>query len=468
MHASAVLATVLAASGAALGPAAAFADDVRGQSESIQSGAAQSGAVDGRPSGNEPQSGGDTPAADTSQSAAESPASVPSTRNYPIDPKVTVNDDVVFASGDAAMTWTLEGKTPASTAGNKVHEFLLFLRFNAHMFTLPGQSSYQSVIPWVQKADGKWYRAVEGDPTKPKPTDEVYYTGTWYDPGPDSWFWRHPNAEWAEIGIRIAPGTKANPNPVTNTIRAVRLEVKMRMNTTLWKLGDSNNSDGKRPDEFTPIPADLSNTFFGNLHAYSFHVTSTGGDNWTNLDTQITSKWATITARKTDAAGQAVAGAEYSVFTSRADAQAMVNAKTQPEAAAARAKAVQFPTCGLPDNSDCRSFPTKNDGFARIPHLRQSAFWKGTTHTNTADPNYRTYYIAEAKAAPGHERSPEIKTVTLTRDTTVEFQDSGANGGFVIPLAGGSGTRGTIAIGLAGAAGALVLLRRLWLLDRQA
>lgn len=134
------------------------------------------------------------------------------------------------------------------------------------------------------------------------------------------------------------------------------------------------------------------------------------------------SKFGEVTISKVDAANTAtvLAGAEFQVYSSEADAKAGTNALS--------IEGVSSWTSGA-------------DGRVTIAGLRYSNWVDGAEITNTAD--WRHYWLVETKAPAGHEllAGPVQFDVTSNDATTIDLtvKNAASNAGFTLPLTGGTG-----------------------------
>ncbi len=159
------------------------------------------------------------------------------------------------------------------------------------------------------------------------------------------------------------------------------------------------------------------------------NITSTGVST-----TPVISKWGSVVLEKVDSrdVGTKLAGAEFQVFLSEADADANINPIRINE--------------GLP--SERSVFVSDSDGIVRIEGLRYSN-WANGVELSEDDANYLTYWVAETKAPTGYELlgEPIEVTVTSAEDTvSIEVQNVTKNAGFELPMTGASGASTIIMI----------------------
>lgn len=158
----------------------------------------------------------------------------------------------------------------------------------------------------------------------------------------------------------------------------------------------------------------------------------------------VITKWGAITLKKVNSSKAALFGAEFSVYTSLADAKAGTNAVTLGGATV---------------------FPVVNaNGELTISGLRYSD-WANGAALATTDPAYRTYYLVETKAPTGYELLAEPIAFTVTAATTavgvdLEVVNVQSNGGFELPFTGGPGTLALYVGGALLLAGAALFLLR--------
>ncbi|MFZ3417302.1 SpaH/EbpB family LPXTG-anchored major pilin, partial [Arthrobacter sp. 3Tela_A] len=154
----------------------------------------------------------------------------------------------------------------------------------------------------------------------------------------------------------------------------------------------------------------------------------------------VTTKWGGLTVQKTDDAGAALAGAQFSVFASQADAVAGTN---------------PIPLGGE------TVFTTAADGTMTLSGLRYSNWANGQEITDAAA--FQKYYLVEVQAPAGYELLAQPIEFTVTAATTaagidLQVENVPFNGGFELPLTGGSGTALLYAAGALLVGGAVVLL----------
>ncbi|MCC3265626.1 SpaH/EbpB family LPXTG-anchored major pilin [Arthrobacter gengyunqii] len=178
-------------------------------------------------------------------------------------------------------------------------------------------------------------------------------------------------------------------------------------------------------------------------NAPSFNVTP-GDPNGPTPSPTVSTKWGGLTVQKTNDTGAALAGAKFSVFTSRADAVAGANA---------------VPLDGQ------TVFTTAADGTLTLSGLRYSDWADGKEITDTAA--FQKYYLVEVQAPAGYELLAQPIEFTVTAATTaagvdLQVKNVPSNGGFELPLTGGTGTALLYAAGalLVGGAVALFLSSR--------
>lgn len=128
--------------------------------------------------------------------------------------------------------------------------------------------------------------------------------------------------------------------------------------------------------------------------------------------------------------GDPLAGAEFQVYASEADARAQRNPI-------------------VIDGVD--TWTTGADGRAVISGLRYSNYADGKA-LEIGDPAYRSYWLVETKAPDGFELLAEPVQVDVTSDdpstVTISIENVPHNAGWTLPLTGGSGTTLITLLGL--------------------
>lgn len=149
----------------------------------------------------------------------------------------------------------------------------------------------------------------------------------------------------------------------------------------------------------------------------------------------VVTKWGAITVEKINEYGEALSGASFSVYTSEADAKAGTN----------------------PVVIDGQTtFTVAADGTLTISGLRYSD-WADGGAVAPGSPGFRTYYLVENAAPAGYELLAEpieflVNSSTTTVGVDLQVKNVPSNGGFQLPLTGGTGTA------LIYTAGVLILL----------
>ncbi|MBO9523213.1 MAG: SpaH/EbpB family LPXTG-anchored major pilin [Nocardioidaceae bacterium] len=140
---------------------------------------------------------------------------------------------------------------------------------------------------------------------------------------------------------------------------------------------------------------EITNTALLYPNAHSFDVTpgQPGGPTPSN---PVITKWGGITVQKTDPSGKALAGAVFSVYATRSDAEARTNA---------------IPLGGR------TTFSVNTGGQVTIAGLRYSD-WANGAAVAPGDPGYRSYYLAEVQAPTGYELLAEPIKFDVTAATT--------------------------------------------------
>lgn len=154
---------------------------------------------------------------------------------------------------------------------------------------------------------------------------------------------------------------------------------------------------------------------------------------------------------KVSSADQApLAGAEFRVYTSEADAQAGENHLVLPAGSA-------YGTW----NEETASWVSDENGQVTIDGLRYSNFANGTAIEAPNEP--QTYYLAEVTAPADHQISGDITefqvTAPMADGASIENVPT-SEGGFQLPLTGGMGTAILTILGLAILAAVIVVARR--------
>lgn len=131
-------------------------------------------------------------------------------------------------------------------------------------------------------------------------------------------------------------------------------------------------------------------------------------------------KWGKIEILKHEAGDKAhlLAGAQFQVFTSEADARALTNP--------------------LSINGQ-DTWTSDADGVALIEGLRQSG-WADGAAVNPGDAGYQEYWVAEVKAPAGYELLADPIQVVVgdpTAQAVLEVPNAEDNGGFELPFTGG-------------------------------
>ena len=159
----------------------------------------------------------------------------------------------------------------------------------------------------------------------------------------------------------------------------------------------------------------------------------------------VITKWGSITVKKTDDKGAALAGASFSVYASQADAEAGTN------------------PISLGGNT---VFTVAADGTVTISGLRYSDFANGAT-VAPGQPGYQSYWLVETKAPTGYELLADPIKFDVTAATSavgvdLTVKNVPANAGFQLPFTGGSGRTVVYVVGilLIVAAGIVVVSRR--------
>ncbi|GHS87302.1 hypothetical protein AGMMS50218_08870 [Actinomycetota bacterium] len=146
----------------------------------------------------------------------------------------------------------------------------------------------------------------------------------------------------------------------------------------------------------------------------------------------VTTKWGNIVLQKTDSVnGSFLAGAQFQVFATQADAQALTNPITI---------------------DSVNTWTTDADGKLVISGLHYSNYADGTV-LNPGDAKWQSYWLVEVKAPVGYELLAAPVKVDVTSDSTtaitVDVKNVKANAGFQLPFTGSAGTGAITATGAA-------------------
>lgn len=187
--------------------------------------------------------------------------------------------------------------------------------------------------------------------------------------------------------------------------------------------------------------AEISNMAYVYPNAGSFDV-EPGDPNGPQATPPIVTKWGGFEIQKLDETGVQLTGAEFSVFTSEADARAGVNPVT---------------LAGQTVHA------MGGDGRLVLAGLRYSDWADGAQIADDAD--YQTYWLVETKAPEGYELLAAPIEFTVTAATTaagidLEVENVPSNAGFMLPQTGGTGTTLIYAAGALLLAGAILMLLR--------
>lgn len=109
------------------------------------------------------------------------------------------------------------------------------------------------------------------------------------------------------------------------------------------------------------------------------------------------------------------------------------------------------------------AFTTDSDGVVRISGLRHSNYENGAEIADAA--NWKYYWIVETKAADGYELLAEPVKVSVTKTnqelgSATQIENVPHNGGFELPLTGGTGTLLLTILGVGILATVIVVARR--------
>ncbi|WP_194420362.1 SpaH/EbpB family LPXTG-anchored major pilin [Microbacterium abyssi] len=187
--------------------------------------------------------------------------------------------------------------------------------------------------------------------------------------------------------------------------------------------------------------AEISNSAYIYPNAGSFDV-DPGDPNGPQVTPPIITKWGSFEIQKLDETGTQLAGAEFSVFDSEADARAGV-------------KAIEL------DGQTVHA--VDGNGILTLSGLRYSDWADGVQIAEEAD--YQTYWLVETTAPEGYELLAAPVEFTVTAATTatgvdLEVENVPSNAGFMLPQTGGTGTTLIYAAGALLLAGAILMLVR--------
>ncbi len=153
-------------------------------------------------------------------------------------------------------------------------------------------------------------------------------------------------------------------------------------------------------------------------------------------------KWGEFTLQKTDEDSRALTGAEFSVFTSEADALVGTNPV---------------------ELGGQTVFGVDADGRLTLSGLRYSDWEDGAEIAREAD--HQTYWLVETTAPEGYEllAAPiefEVTAATTADGVDLDVQNVPSNAGFELPMTGGNGTALLYGAGLLLVGGAVLMAVR--------
>ncbi len=131
----------------------------------------------------------------------------------------------------------------------------------------------------------------------------------------------------------------------------------------------------------------------------------------------VSTKWGKISILKVDGEERPLAGADFQVFMSKADALALVN---------------PIPVGGV------RTFTTDVNGVVEINGLRQTG-WANGAPVVEGDPGWRPYWVIETKAPEGYELLAEpiyVEVVAPADQGVIKVVNTRYNGGSHLPYTG--------------------------------
>ncbi|WP_344705220.1 SpaH/EbpB family LPXTG-anchored major pilin [Klugiella xanthotipulae] len=217
--------------------------------------------------------------------------------------------------------------------------------------------------------------------------------------------------------IGVAPSTPVLTNDVTIQFTPAGLaklvaakaanadaQVKVVINTTINEIGEISNTAIVYP----------------NLPSFTILPGEPGGPTTTN---PAETKYGNVTLKKVSAANTAtaLAGAEFRVFATEADAQAQTN-----------------PIVVTKGGASTSTWTTSSDGTVTISGLHNSDWYNGAVVPQT-DSHYQYYWIVETKAPANYELlAKPYRVEVLSDDTVIDYtiENSPAHGGFQLPFTG--------------------------------
>lgn len=161
----------------------------------------------------------------------------------------------------------------------------------------------------------------------------------------------------------------------------------------------------------------------------------------------VMTKWGNYSFQKTDENGEALKGAQFQVFASKADAEAGTNP-------------ISF--------DGVSTLEVDAQGQLHLNGLRHSDYVNGK-QVSPGDEGYRSYFLVEVKAPEGFELLAEPIEFVVNDASTDEIGalavdqnvvNVTSNGGFELPLTGGAGTAAIYIAGALVVVGGIVLILR--------
>ena len=348
---------------------------------------------------------------------------------YPKSSDLSVDKSVNGGKGLAAgddVVWNIDTKLPARNANYSINSLVVADDFNG--FLING--------------------AVKVFYGKP---DTVTPTETAWTEVPLNHF--TTAITWGALGNPYTWGTvtaTALPDAITYLktgdpdVTHVRVQVTGTFNSLETKLTDNA---GAAP--WDPKPGNTDNTLFDRADVDAVMIDKDGKvSDVTDLD-ELRVLFGTITVTKKDQSNTAVAGAEFALFQTEAEAQAFVNAKDKAARTEALTAAKTFNICPKATGicTTKQTFATDTSGKAVFPDIWYQTKKNDVIVAPGTGEGPNSYFIVETKAPSGHELSPQIAEVALNGDIEVPFVDVTQNAGFKLPLAGSNGMIIAVVIG---------------------
>ena len=260
---------------------------------------------------------------------------------------------------------------------------------------------------------------------------------------------------------QLVPGDYTiTPNPAQGDGQKVTVTLTDNGLTKLHQLAGNAGTKVRVTITTQATGADLGGTGSARIVENAADVTIEANGQSTNIKTdhKPATKWGNITFRKflqhkDGTANTPLAGAEFKIFKSKADADGN-------------------------DHALATAATSGQDGTVALNGIRVSDWQNDATIKDSAD--YRVYWIAETKAPEGAELLADAIPVVLLSDGSVHQAEVGSDGkvtavtgsamtdvvnveknaGFSLPLTGGTGTLLLTVVGIALLAAVLLVVRR--------